>query len=110
MKYEQLVVAQGFDYKDKDKKAFYQIFKTHHFRRPKIVGVIITLPDKDINGKVIVGTGGRKDFFFYINNKDISRFSIWRFNYNFRWWEDIFYNHEEGIYPKKFIEKHKPGW
>jgi len=110
VRYEQLVVAQGFDYKESDRKQFLEIFKKHHFHRPKIVGVIITLPSKDSNGKIIAGTGGRKDFFFYINNKDIEKFSIWRFNYNFRWYEDIYYNHEEDIYPKKFKDKYKPRW
>jgi len=103
-------VAQGYDYKEEDKKKFLQIFKEHHFHRPKIVGVITTLPSKDANGKKIPDTGGRKDFFFFINNKDIERFSIWRFNYSFRWWEDIFYNHEEDIYPDNFKKKYPKRW
>jgi len=112
MKYDQLVVIQGSTYGDDEKKLneFYEIFKTHHFHRPKVIGVILTLPSKDKNGKNIPETGGRKDFFFFINNKDIKRFAIWRFNYSMRWWEDIFYNHEEAIYPPSFRKKYPPRW
>ena len=112
MKYEQLVVIQGSDYgeDDKKRKEFLEIFKKHHFHRPKIVGVVITLSDKDCNGKNVPNTGGRHDFFFFINNKDIERFSIWRFNYAMRWYEDIYFNHEENIYPISFRKKYKPRW
>jgi len=110
MKYEQLVVAEGYAYEEKDKKEFFDLFKKHHFHKPKIVGVVITLPSKDKNGKNIPETGGRKDFFFYINNKDIERFSIWRFNYGMRWWEDIFYNNQQDIYPLSFRKKHPKRW
>jgi hypothetical protein len=110
MRYDQLVVIQGLDFKEDDKKDFLAIFKRHHFHKPKILGVITTLPSKDVNGKTIEGTGGRKDFFFFINNKDIGRFSIWRLNYSMRWWEDIFYNHEEEIYPLEFRKKYPKRW
>jgi hypothetical protein len=110
MKYDQLVVIQGSDYGENEKKQkeFLAIFKTHHFHRPKVVGTIETIATKDKDGNVVCG--GRKDFFFFINNKDIERFSIWRFNYRMRWWEDVFFNKEEAIYPKSFIKKYPPRW
>jgi len=111
MKYEQLVVIQGLDYKEKnDKKSFLQIFKRHGFRKPKIVGVVKTLPSKDENGKTIKGTGGRKDLFFFINDKDIQKFSVWRLCYGMRWLEDIYYNNEQDIYPEEFRKKYPPRW
>lgn len=110
MRYDQLVVCQGLDFKEENKKDFYAIFKKHGFSRPKILGVIETLPSKDINGNIIPNTGNRKDFFFFINNKDINRFSIWRLSYNMRWLEDIYYNDEQDIYPEEFRNKYKPRW
>lgn len=111
MRYDQLVVAPGLAYEDEyDKKDFLNIFKKHGFKRPKIVGVIETLPSKDENGNVIPGTGGRKDFFFFINNKDINKFAVWRMSYGMRWWEDVFYNNEQDIYPEEFRQQYPKRW
>lgn len=110
MRYDQLVVAIGLDYKDENKKAFYEIFKKHNFHKPKIVGVIETLPNKDENGIDIPNTGGRKDFFFFIDNKDINRFSVWRLTYNMKWYEDIYYDKQEHIYPEEFRKKYPKRW
>lgn len=110
MLYEQLVVMQGCDFKEADKEVFYEVFKKHKFKKPKIVGVVETLPSRDECGNIIPNTGGRKDLFFFINNKDINKFAVWRFLYSMRWWEDIFYNHEENIYPDDFKEQYPPRW
>lgn len=111
MRFTQLVVLPGCDYNvDKDKKYFLEFFKKNKFRQPKVVGVIVTLPNKDTDGNIIVGTGGRKDLFFYINQKDEKRFAAWMFTYSMLYWEDVFYNHEEDIYPKSFIKKYPRQW
>jgi len=82
-------------------------FKKNKFHRPKIIGVITTLPTK-LDGIDIPGTGGRKDLFFYINVKDERRFANWRYAFGIMYWEDVFYNHEEEHYPKDFREKYLP--
>ena len=111
MRFNQLVVLPGCDYDvEKDKKYFLEFFKKNKFHRPKIVGVIVTLPNKDLEGNIIIGTGGRKDLFFFINEKDEKRFATWKFTYSMVYYEDIFYNKEENIYPKSFIKKYKPRW
>lgn len=107
MRYNQLVVLPGCDYnEDKDKKYFLEFFKKYKFHQPKVVGVVTTLPNKDKDGNIIIGTGGRKDLFFYINAKDERRFASWRFIYSMCYWEDVFSNHEEEIYPKSFRKKY----
>lgn len=110
MKYDQLVVCQGLDFKEENKKDFYDIFKRHGFSKPKILGVVETLPSKDCNGKIIPETGGRKDFFFFINDKDKNRFQLWKINYNMIFFEDIFYTQDPNIYPEDFRKQHKPRW
>jgi hypothetical protein len=109
MRYEQIVVLPGCNYNNKqDKKYFLSFFKNHNFHRPKIIGVIITLPTKDLLGNNIPGTGGRNDLFFYINVKDERRFKSWSFAFGMFYWEDIFYNHEEEQYPIDFRQKYLP--
>ena len=107
MRYEQIVVLPGCDYNEKkDKDYVLKFFKTHKFHRPKIIGVIITLPTKDLLGNDIPGTGGRKDLFLYLNVKDERRFANWRFAFGFMYWEDVYYNKEEEHYPIEFRNKY----
>lgn len=110
MKYEQLVVCQGLDYKDRDEYKFKEIFKKHHFHKPKIVGVVETLPSKDEHGNIIIGTGGRKDFFFFLDNKDINKFGVWRLSYGMKWFEELFDTNEYELYPDEFIQKYPKRW
>lgn len=109
MRYSQIVILPACDFKlDKDKAYFYEFFKKYKFRKPKIIGVVETLPNKDANGKNIPGTGGRKDLFFYINEKDEKRFCTWKYTYSMLYWEDVFYNNEQELYPKKFRDNYPP--
>jgi len=66
------------------------------------VGCVETLPDTDADGVEIEGTGGRHDFFFYVKTADVPKFAIKRFQFGMRWWEDIYFNEGEGIYPIEF--------
>jgi hypothetical protein len=68
-----------------------------------IVGFVETIPDKDEDGIDVPGTGGRNDFFFYIDNSDMHKFCHKRAKYGMRWWEDIYFNRGEGIYPPAFL-------
>jgi hypothetical protein len=70
---------------------------------PTPVGCVQTLPDKDSDGNDVPGTGGRYDFFFFINAKDMHKFAIKRFEFGMRWWEDVFFNDQQDIYPPEFI-------
>jgi hypothetical protein len=109
VRYSQICILPGCDFNvEKDKKYFYEFFKKYKFRKPKIIGVVETLPNKDSNGNIIIGTGGRKDLFFYINEKDERRFNTWKYIYSICYYEDVFYNHEEEIYPIKFRKKYLP--
>jgi len=104
MRFNQIVILPGCDFNIKnDKKYFLEFFKKYKFRKPKIIEVVITLPNKDENGNVIIGTGDRKDLFFYINEKDERRFGIWKFIYGMIYWEDC----DKTIYPKKIIKKYE---
>ena len=70
---------------------------------PVIVGCVRTLPDLEHRGMEKPETGGRSDFFFYVKMEDISRFAVPRFQFGMRWWEDIFYNKGQDIYPEEFL-------
>lgn len=61
------------------------------------VGCVETLPDKDDDG-----TGGRIDFFFFVITNDVSKFALKRFQFGMRWWEDVYFNEGEDIYPVEF--------
>lgn len=104
MRFNQIVILPACDFNiKKDKTYFLSFFKKYKFRRPKIIDVITTIPNKDENGNIIIGTGGRKDLFFYINEKDETRFRIWKFVYGMIYWEDC----DKDIYPISFINKIK---
>ena len=49
-------------------------------------------------------TGGRHDFFFYVNMADMHKFAFQRFQYGMRWWGDVYMysNNNEEIYPIEF--------
>ena len=70
---------------------------------PTIVGSVETIPDKDEDGGDVPGTGGRNDFFFYVDKSDVMKFCDKRVKYGMRWWEDIYFNRGEGIYPSAFL-------
>ena len=69
---------------------------------PTPVGCVETLPDTDEHDNEIEDTGGRHDFFFYVKIADMSKFALQRLHFGMRWWEDIYSNDEEGIYPIEF--------
>lgn len=80
-------------------KAF---FKTIFDIEVTPVGCVETLPDTDEHGKKIEGTGGRYDFFFFVKFEDVPKFAVKRFQFGMRWWEDIYFNNDESIYPIEF--------
>lgn len=64
----------------------------------KIVGTVFTLPTPGEPD-----TGGRADFCFYFHNSDIPRVAVGRLVMGIRWWQDIFFNKSQAIYPNDFI-------
>ena len=77
-------------------------FKNVFDIEPAFVGCVKTLPDRDEDGNEIEDTGGRIDFFFYVKMVDVPKFAIKRFKYGMRWWEDVYFNNGEDIYPSDF--------
>ena len=77
-------------------------FKEAFDIEPTPVGCVETLPDTDADGVEIEGTGGRHDFFFYVKMADVPKFAIKRFEFDMRWWEDVYFNNGEFIYPIEF--------
>lgn len=77
---------------------------------PTPVGCVKTLPDKDSGGNNVPGTGGRYDFFFFVNANDMGKFAIKRFEFGMRWWEDVFFNDQQDIYPPEFISAYPNPW
>tara|TARA_R100000908_G_C3660361_1_gene87892 strand:+ start:206 stop:580 length:375 start_codon:yes stop_codon:yes gene_type:complete len=86
---------------EEDKEAVEDFFRTEINVEITTVGCVRTLPNKgDTTGE----TGGRCDFFFYLKSEDIPRFAVARFAYGVRWWEDVYFNKGENIYPRDFRE------
>ena len=69
---------------------------------PTPVGCVETLPDKDEAGDAVPDTGGRVDFFFVVDRADVPKFANKRFQFGMRWWEDVYFNDGQDIYPADF--------
>ena len=85
---------------------FIEFFKRNGFR-VKYATEFQTLPDEDDRSGE---TGGRNDVLFYIHDKDIPQFSIWRFQYGMKWWEDVLDNGGGDIIPTKILDKYQYKW
>lgn len=98
-----LTVWPGTIVEEGDEEKVMQFFDKALGIEPVIVGCVRTLPDLEHRNMEKPETGGRSDFFFYVKDEDISRFAVPRFQYGMRWWEDIFYNKGQDIYPEEFL-------
>ena len=101
--YGVLTVWPGTIVEEGDEEKVMQFFDKALGIEPVIVGCVRTLPDLEHRGMEKPETGGRSDFFFYVEMEDISRFAVPRFQFGMRWWEDIFYNEGQDIYPEEFL-------
>ena len=79
-----------------------EFFKDKLNTTPTIIGCVATIPSKNSEGDDIPGTGGRVDLVFYVDGKDIPEFSGRRIEFGMRWWEDVYFNKQEDIYPSEF--------
>lgn len=85
-------------------QGIHAFFKTAFNIEITPVGCVLTLPDLDRHHEEIPDTGGRCDFFFFVYLSDLPNFALQRFQFGMRWWEDVYFNHNEGIYPIEFRE------
>lgn len=97
-----LTLWPGTSVKESDLEGVMAFFKEVFDIVPTPVGCVETLPDTDEDGINIPDTGGRHDFFFYVNMADMPKFAFQRFQYGMRWWEDVYFNNNEDIYPIEF--------
>lgn len=107
-KFTQLCVWPATVMGESTPEDFEKYFKEQGFA-VKFAEEVITLPDvKD--GRVVEGTGGRRDVFFYIADEDVLRFAIPRLMMGIRWWEDVIGNGGGNIYPKSILNKYPVNW
>ena len=97
-----LTVWPGSAVKQNDLPKLMAFFKSEFGIEPTPVGCVKTLPDKDAKGNKIKGTGGRHDFFFFVKMTDVWEFAGPRLAFGMRWWQDIYFNNQENIYPLEF--------
>ena len=88
---------------ENDRESLMKFFAEHFDIIPTIVGCVTTVPDKDPDGIDVPDTGGRHDFFFYVNTADVPKFAVPRLQFRMRWWEDVYFNDGQDIYPPAFL-------
>ena len=99
-----LTLWPGTQVKESDKDDVIKLFTdVLGLSDPVLVGCVTTLPDQDASGNYIPGTGGRHDFFFWVRSVDIPKFASKRFTFDMKWWEDVYFNDGENIYPQEFL-------
>ena len=89
---------------ESDREELLEFFLLKFEIEPVIVGTVVTLPNPEHREMEEPKSGGRRDFFFYVKSEDVPKFAIARLQYGMRWWEDVFYNKGQGIYPIEFRE------
>ena len=88
----------------------HEMFKIDFGIEPVIVGCVITLPDPEHRDMEEPPTGGRCDFFFWVKPEHIGKFAIKRLMTGMKWWEDVYGNGQEDIYPQEFLDAYPPQW
>ena len=103
--FNQLCVMEGtvVGNSKKVQEDFVKFFKDEMGVTVKFETQVKTLPDE-------TGEGGRNDLFFYIADKDISKFAVPRLRMGIRWWEDILGNGNGKLYPTEVLEKYPKTW
>ena len=107
----QLCVLEGTTLGDKTPKDFEkQMCEMFGGVEVKYHSQQTTFPSKDSNGKNVGETGGRNALFFYIHQKDISKFAIPRLQAGIRWWEDVLGNGNGHLYSEEFLNDNPSSW
>tara|TARA_R100000742_G_scaffold4277_1_gene1633 strand:- start:4581 stop:4916 length:336 start_codon:yes stop_codon:yes gene_type:complete len=104
--FNQLVVWTGTIVGEDNAKDFENFFKEEGFK-VKYVTEYLTLPDENDTTRE---TGGRNDVLFYVHDKDIPKFSVWRLNFGMKWWEDYLDNGSDKIVPQQVLTQYRYGW
>ena len=106
--FNQLCVLEGtiVGNSKKVQEDFIKFFKDEMGVEVKYETEVKTLPDNP----ECTESGGRNDLFFYIADKDISKFAIPRLRMGIRWWEDVLNNGNGKLYPEEILEKYPKTW
>ncbi len=108
--FKQVCVIQGLLLRDENNNdytdEFIKFVNDKFGVRIQVLEAIVTLPNKDPDGKDVEETGGRYDVFFAVHNEDVGKFTIPRFQLNARWIEDVLAecNYHSPIYPKRVFD------
>ena len=70
-------------------------FSRRNLRSTSSLSCVETLPDTDRDGRIVPGTGGRIDFFFFVVGGNTMQFAFARLVYGMRWWSDVYFNNQE---------------
>jgi hypothetical protein len=99
--YTQVAVMQGMYMETAEHEEFVDFMKGVLDADIQVLECIETLPDKDLEGFELEGTGGRTDVLFAIKREHITgQLCMDRFLYGIRWLEDII-QQEPHIYPER---------
>ena len=101
--FNQLCVLEGTLMPEGGAKELVEFFKDEMGVTVKFETQVKTLPDE-------TGEGGRNDLFFYIADKDISKFAVPRLSMGVGWWEDVLGNGNGKLYPKRILETYPQTW
>ena len=106
--FNQLCVLEGtiVGNSKKVQEDFIKFFKDEMGVEVKYETEVKTLPDNP----ECTESGGRNDLFFYIADKDISKFAVPRLRMGIRWWEDVLNNGNGKLYPTEVLEKYPKTW
>ena len=105
-KFNQLCVMQGTLMPEGGAKELVEFFKNEMGVNIRFETQVKTLPDEP--GCTL--TGGRNDLFFYIADKDISKFAVPRLQMGIRWWEDVLGNGNDKLYDNDVLEAYPNTW
>ena len=106
--FNQLCVLEGtiVGNSKKVQEDFIKFFKDEMGVEVKYETEVKTLPDNP----ECTESGGRNDLFFYIADKDISKFAVPRLRMGIRWWEDVLGNGNGKLYPSEIRKKYPKTW
>ena len=104
--FNQLCVMEGTLMPEGGAKELVEFFKDNFGVEVQFETQVKTLPDTP----ECTETGGRNDLFFYIADKDISKFAVPRLRMGIKWWEDVLGNGRGKLYPNEILEKYPKTW
>jgi len=104
--FNQLCIMEGTLMPKGGSKELVEFFKDKFGVEVQFETQVKTLPDTP----ECTETGGRNDLFFYIADKDISKFAVPRLSMGIRWWEDVLGNGNGKLYSSEVLEKYSKTW